>query len=401
MDTHSRFCVFPGPTDLLTLSYIRRNGLHSLGKDLAISVTPHPEYPALLHISPNPTASPSDHPVVRECAYSLLIEEFKVTDAVDREGTQPRNLNKDWRLVAMGYTKIEYLIDPFTLVINFPRTKGESGHDGFCWDKSEMQIYEKLDGKMALLYHYAGQWRVASTQSPDASEAIVAEQSLPKRYYIALLLSRIFYPLRLSRSFKDWLASITLNDEAEELSKRAHRAEEEIRAQQQQHLDPSEPSASEQCSTFAELFWHAWHRLNYELPHNADLCYAFEVLSSHQSYVVRRWKGMHDRIVLHGVRNRHTLIEADPSEIASEHRGWEVVQEFTWDELLAAPGWEDQRKKGRHKKKEEGREEIESYVSRAMRTVSRWNPLEREGIVLCDAARNRIKIRYPQTNRQA
>lgn len=162
---------------LLTIEYIRRKGLQSLSKDLAISVTPHPDYVTLLHLSPHPTTSPSDHPVVRECAYSMLIEEFDQTDDAG-------SITKDWRVVAMSYKKIDYLIDPFTLTINFPRTKLDrykSSDAGFCWDKNEIRIFEKLDGKLALLYHYGNQWRVASAQSPDASEAIIEESSLSKR----------------------------------------------------------------------------------------------------------------------------------------------------------------------------------------------------------------------------
>jgi hypothetical protein len=180
-----------GGGGLLTLDYIRRKGVQSLVKDLAIAVTPHPDLPALLHLAPDPTTSPADHPIVRECAYSLLIEECEAS-VID--GLQPR---RDWRVVAMGYTKIDHLIDPFTLVIDFPRTKdsafnadagastgggGAGGRQrGFCWDKSEMRVLEKLDGKMALLYHYAGAWRVVSAVTPDASEPVVEELSLSKR----------------------------------------------------------------------------------------------------------------------------------------------------------------------------------------------------------------------------
>lgn len=178
-----------GGGGLLTLDYIRRKGVQSLVKDLAIAVTPHPDFPALLHLAPDPTTSPADHPIVRECAYSLLVEECEATVT---DGLQTR---RDWRVVAMGYTKIDHLIDPFTLVIDFPRTKGSalsadagaaSGAGGrqrdFCWDKSEMRVLEKLDGKMALLYHYAGAWRVVSAVTPDASEPVVEELSLSKRY---------------------------------------------------------------------------------------------------------------------------------------------------------------------------------------------------------------------------
>lgn len=161
-----------GGGSLLTLDFIRRKGLQSLGKDLAISVTPHPDFPSLFHLIPDSTTSPSEHPIVRECAYSLLIEEFEDSS----------KSSKDWRIVAMGYTKIDYLIDPFTLTIHYPAETNASKVGRFCWDMNSMRIFEKLDGKMAFMYYHAGCWRVSSAVTPDASESISEEQSLPKRY---------------------------------------------------------------------------------------------------------------------------------------------------------------------------------------------------------------------------
>lgn len=191
-------------------------------------------------------------------------------------------------------------------------------------------------------------------------------------------------------SFKDWLTAITLNDEAEESAKQMHRAEEEQRTKQRLQSN-SQPIM--EGLTFAELFWSIWKEQDCELPHDNNHCYIFEVLSSRQKYVVRRWKGMDDQIVLHGVRDIRTLKELDPQVIASQHRGWRAVHEFKWNEILDTSDWSDERKKDRRKQKE-GREEIEDAISRIMRTITRWNPLEREGIVLCDAAWNRLKIRY-------
>lgn len=385
-----------GGGGLLTLDYIRRKGVQSLVKDLAIAVTPHPDLPALLHLAPDPTTSPADHPIVRECAYSLLVEEYEAS-VID--GLQPR---RDWRVVAMGYTKIDHLIDPFTLVIDFPRTKdsafnadagastggggggggGAGGRQrGFCWDKSEMRVLEKLDGKMALLYHYAGAWRVVSAVTPDASEPVVEELSLSKR------------------TFKDWLTSITLHDEAEELAKRTHQVEEELRQQQRGSSEPADADAGADATSFAQLFWNAWNALGYALPaaspDDQHLCFVFEVMSPRQKLIVRRWPGGGDRIVLHGVRNMRTLAELDPREAAAR-RGWEAVREFGWREVVDASNWEDARKRERRRRREEGREEIDDTVTRIVRTLGRWHPLEHEGLVLCDANYNRLKIRAPQ-----
>jgi hypothetical protein len=42
----------------------------------------------------------------------------------------------------------------------------------FSLDWNHTKVYEKLDGKLAILYHYAGAWHVASTNTPDSSELI-------------------------------------------------------------------------------------------------------------------------------------------------------------------------------------------------------------------------------------
>lgn len=35
-----------------------------------------------------------------------------------------------------------------------------------------LQVYEKLDGSLMTLYHYRGQWHVATTGRPDASGSV-------------------------------------------------------------------------------------------------------------------------------------------------------------------------------------------------------------------------------------
>jgi hypothetical protein len=210
------------------------------------------------------------------------------------------------------------------------------------------------------------------------------------------------------RTFKDWLTSITLHDEAEELAKRTHQAEEELRQQQRGSSEPADADASAGAGTdatsFAQLFWNAWNALGYALPaaspDDQHLCFVFEVMSPRQKLIVRRWPGGGDRIVLHGVRDMRTLAELDPREAAAR-RGWEAVREFGWREVVDASNWEDARKRERRRRREEGREEIDDTVTRIVRTLGRWHPLEHEGLVLCDANYNRLKIRCvpPHTHR--
>jgi len=375
----------------LTLAFIRRHGLQALVKELAISVKPDPEFPALLHLSPDPKASPADHPVVSECACSMLIEEIEPKGGLDDEKDETR---RDYRLVAMGHEKIPYLIEPFTQTIDFPSsptpplpsssTKEEQQRDittqrnCFLWDKSEIRIFEKLDGKMAILYFYAGEWRVASASTPDASDPLVEEMALPKRTY------------------KKWMNSVTLHDEAVELLKRAHRAEEEERIRSRRTSGAAVPSST--CESFAQLFWEVWKVLGYMLPSSSDagLCFVFELLSQRCKSVVLRWTGPYDRIVLHGVRDVWTFAQRDPCTTASE-RGWEAVRELSWDQAMDEALERDEAlKSGRRRRQDRFRDGIEDCVVRIFRKLSRLSPFECEGIVLCDAAWNKRKIRAPQ-----
>jgi hypothetical protein len=277
-----------------------------------------------------------------------------------------------------------------------------------------MRVTEKLDGKMALLYHYSGRWRVVSDVTPDASEPIVEELALPKRYgALSLSLSlracylrhatpeliELSVMCREDRTFKDWLTAITLHDEAEELSKRTHQAEEELRTKQREATCGPD---SDSATSFAEFFWTTWNKLGYALPTTADggehMCFVFEVMSQRQKLVVRHWPGGQDRIALHGARDMRTLAEVDARQAAARY-GWEVVREFAWRDVMDASNWEDARKRERRRRREEGREEIDDTITRIVRKLSRWSPLEHEGVVLCDANWNRLKIRYATITR--
>lgn len=81
--------------------------------------------------------------------------------------------------------------------------------------------------------------------------------------------------------------------------------------------------------TFRDLFWRVWDQLGYHTPNITecrDLCFMFELMTPHNRVIVPQ----HDhRLVLHGIRNRVTGEEFDPSRIF----GWDVVKRFPLDSI--------------------------------------------------------------------
>lgn len=121
--------------ELQTQQFIREHGLPLLVERYAIKVRRHGEFPNLVHLKYNQINSPMGEPIVQECRGMIL-------DEAD-----------DWRVVSYPLRKFF--------------NHGE-GHAAVI-DWSTAQVQEKLDGSLMVLYWYAGQWRVASSGTPDAS----------------------------------------------------------------------------------------------------------------------------------------------------------------------------------------------------------------------------------------
>ena len=128
----------------------------------------------------------------------------------------------------------------------------------------------------------------------------------------------------------------------------------------------STPDASGQAGTFKitfeKLFWKVWQELGYQLPTDTDTCYLFELMTPYNRVVVR-----HDtnRLVLHGARNRLTLQEYLPTEIAAQY-GWESCPVFPLNSLDAI-----------------------------LKAAEALEATEAEGYVVCDRNFSRIKVKAP------
>jgi len=114
--------------------------------------------------------------------------------------------------------------------------------------------------------------------------------------------------------------------------------------------------------TFGELFWKVWHDKNYQQPRETNCCFMFELMTPYNRIVVRQNK---NNLVLHGVRDRLTLKEADP-QLWGDKYGWEVVKTYPLQTL---------------------KEIIE--------LTDKLDPMKSEGYIVCDREFKRIKIKSP------
>ena len=117
---------------------------------------------------------------------------------------------------------------------------------------------------------------------------------------------------------------------------------------------------NKEFKSFADLFWHTFKVMGYELPHtfDRDICFMFELCTPENRVVVPH----HDRrLILHGARNIRTFKEYNPEIFANIFR---VVKTFplkTLEDIVVA--------------------------------ANNLNSMESEGYVICDQNFNRVKVK--------
>ncbi len=99
-----------------------------------ITAKRHPRFPQLVLFKYNQIASPMHERIVQECRGIIL-------DASDK-----------WRVIGRAFDKF------------FNHGEGHAAEI----DWSTARALEKLDGSLCLVYHYADEWHVATTGTPDA-----------------------------------------------------------------------------------------------------------------------------------------------------------------------------------------------------------------------------------------
>lgn len=120
---------------MLLQNYLREKSVDHLIEQYAIKVKRHSKYPNLVLFKYDQINSPMGEKVAQECRGVILDEA------------------NDWAVVARPYDKF----------FNY----GEGSAAEIDWTTA--RAYEKLDGSLATLYYYNGEWHVSTSGSPDAS----------------------------------------------------------------------------------------------------------------------------------------------------------------------------------------------------------------------------------------
>lgn len=128
---------------------IDRYGLAHLAETYAIKASRHPEYENLVLLKYNQIDSPMGEELVQVCRGIILDE------------------SNDWRVVSYPYGKFF--------------NHGEGHASAVDWNTA--RVYEKLDGSLTTLFHYAGEWHVATSGSPGASGPVNLTQKTFKQLF--------------------------------------------------------------------------------------------------------------------------------------------------------------------------------------------------------------------------
>lgn len=121
-------------------------GLGALTERFGVRARRHNTYRNLVLLKYSQLSAPFHLAVTRECRGIVLDED------------------RDWAVVCFPYAKFFNADEPLATMMR-PR---------FDW--SSARVYEKLDGSLATLYHYAGEWHVASSGTPDGDGELGATQ---------------------------------------------------------------------------------------------------------------------------------------------------------------------------------------------------------------------------------
>lgn len=123
-------------TTLEVQKYLRSGKtLADLKAQYAVEARPGKQHPNLVSLKYSMIDSPMGERIVQECRGIIL------------------DMDDNWRVVAR----------PFDKFFNY----GEGHAAVLDWSKARVQ--EKLDGSLMILYHYKGEWRVASSGTPDGA----------------------------------------------------------------------------------------------------------------------------------------------------------------------------------------------------------------------------------------
>lgn len=113
--------------------FLASNSLADLQQQYGVKHRRHTKHPNLVLLKYDQIASPMGEPLVRECRGIVLDEA------------------NGWAVVARAFDKF------------FNHGEGHAAEI----DWSTARVQEKMDGSLCMLYHYADEWHVATTGTPD------------------------------------------------------------------------------------------------------------------------------------------------------------------------------------------------------------------------------------------
>lgn len=115
--------------------YLAKKTLNQLKEEFKIKIRPHKKHPNLISLSYDQIKSPLHRTICQECR-GLVID-----------------TNNNNAVVSRGFNKFFNLGESSAAELNPDTTR----------------YYTKLDGTCCILYHYANEWHISTTGSPDGS----------------------------------------------------------------------------------------------------------------------------------------------------------------------------------------------------------------------------------------
>ncbi|MEM9543449.1 MAG: T4 RnlA family RNA ligase [Cyanobacteria bacterium P01_E01_bin.42] len=117
------------------IDYLCDRGLENLCSQYHLKANRHHQYPNLVCLKYSQIESPMEEIIVQQ-ARGIIVDE-----------------DKNWDIVSYSYDKFFNYGEPNAIAID--------------WQNAT--VYDKLDGSLMVLYFYAGEWRVQSSGTPDAT----------------------------------------------------------------------------------------------------------------------------------------------------------------------------------------------------------------------------------------
>jgi len=140
-------------SSLEVLAYLEKHDLERLCDQHHVRGTRHSTHPNLVQLHYVQQGSNIEHRIAQECRGLIL--------------AKPQGPARKWHAVAYSFRKFFNVGDPRAHELEFAGAR----------------VTEKLDGSMAILYWYAGNWWVGSSRVPDGSVAIAHKLTFSELFF--------------------------------------------------------------------------------------------------------------------------------------------------------------------------------------------------------------------------